>query len=147
MIAHVKTFIFVSLLSTAAVAEKAACGIESIKDGKELGYPPIAKAAHVTGDVIFLASFRKDGSVSDVSILSGPEMLKAPVIEYVRAWRANEYGGSRECPFVITFRLNEDDKVGVKRLDIQHLAIYGQAPCLCDPAAELHTRRHWYWPF
>lgn len=52
----------------------------------ELKYPPIARAAHVQGDVII--SFRKapDGNTFDVTPVSGPAMLQGVALENVKAW-------------------------------------------------------------
>jgi len=52
----------------------------------EIKYPPIAKAAHVQGDVV--VSFRQtsDGSTADVKAISGPAMLQGVAVENVKAW-------------------------------------------------------------
>jgi TonB family protein len=52
----------------------------------ELKYPPIARAAHVQGDVI--VSFRQtpDGNTVDVTPISGPAMLQGVAAENVKAW-------------------------------------------------------------
>ena len=53
---------------------------------RELKYPPIARAAHVQGDVI--VSFRQtpDGNTVDVMPISGPAMLQSVALENVKAW-------------------------------------------------------------
>ena len=52
----------------------------------ELKYPPIARAAHVQGDVV--VSFRKtpEGRTVDVTPISGPVMLQGIAAENVKAW-------------------------------------------------------------
>jgi TonB family protein len=52
----------------------------------ELNYPPIARAAHVQGDVV--VSFRQtpEGRTVDVTPVSGPAMLQGIAVENVKAW-------------------------------------------------------------
>jgi hypothetical protein len=135
------------LTSGVALAQTAPCGLTSVADGRELIYPPIAKAAHVTGQVILLVSFQLDGNVWKALVVSGPQMLRPAALEYVETWKANEYGGPRTCPIIISFQFIADRPAGVERQDIQHVAIYAQPVCLCDPPAEIHVKRRWYWPF
>jgi TonB family protein len=49
-------------------------------------YPPIARAAHVQGDVV--VSFRQtlEGKTADVRLVSGPPMLQGIAIENVKDW-------------------------------------------------------------
>jgi outer membrane biosynthesis protein TonB len=49
-------------------------------------YPPIARVAHVQGDVA--VSFRQtlEGKTADVRLVSGPPMLQGISIENVKAW-------------------------------------------------------------
>ena len=56
----------------------------------EIKYPPIARVAHVQGDVVI--SFRETagGNTTDVSVVSGPVMLRGIAIDNVKAWHFNE---------------------------------------------------------
>jgi len=56
----------------------------------EIKYPPIARVAHVQGDVVI--SFRETtgGNTTEVSVVSGPVMLQGIAIENVKAWHFNE---------------------------------------------------------
>jgi TonB family protein len=49
-------------------------------------YPPIAKAAHVTGTVVLQLEIEPDGAVGEVKIISGPPMLTGAAIEAVKQW-------------------------------------------------------------
>ena len=44
-------------------------------------YPPIALAAHVSGDVVLKVSLRPDGGIDSMEAVSGPLMLRQPAIE------------------------------------------------------------------
>jgi len=52
----------------------------------EMRYPPIARVAHVQGDVV--VSFRQtpEGGTADVRAISGPPMLQGIAVENVKAW-------------------------------------------------------------
>jgi hypothetical protein len=96
-----KNFVLLLLLSSTCLAQEAPCGLTSINATAPLLYPPIAKAAHVEGMVIFLVAFKLTGEVEDAKVLSGPNLLQIPASIYVKGLRANEYGGPRTCPMVV----------------------------------------------
>ena len=50
-------------------------------------YPPIAKAAHVSGTVVLVATISKTGEVEDLHAVSGPAMLQQAAQEAVKTWR------------------------------------------------------------
>ncbi|WP_348270840.1 energy transducer TonB [Terriglobus roseus] len=54
-------------------------------------YPPIAKAAHVSGAVVLHAVISKTGAIESLSVVSGLEMLRASAVAAVRAWRYRPY--------------------------------------------------------
>ena len=47
-----------------------------IANAHHVTYPPIATAARVSGEVILKVHLRADGLPSDVSVVSGPQMLR-----------------------------------------------------------------------
>jgi len=49
-------------------------------------YPPIAKAAHISGDVHLAVTIEADGKVSGVKTISGPAMLMGAAIDAVKSW-------------------------------------------------------------
>src|SRR6185312_10144968 len=52
----------------------------------QLNYPPIARIAHMQGDVV--VSFRQtpEGGTTDVTPISGPKLLQGTAVESVKAW-------------------------------------------------------------
>jgi protein TonB len=54
-------------------------------------YPPIAKAAHVQGTVVLHALISKTGSIEDLTVISGPQMLQNAALEAVKTWRYRPY--------------------------------------------------------
>jgi protein TonB len=54
-------------------------------------YPPIARAAHVSGTVVLHAIISKAGTITNLQVVSGPEMLRASAVDAVRTWRYKPY--------------------------------------------------------
>jgi TonB family protein len=54
-------------------------------------YPPIAKAAHISGMVVLQATISKTGTVENLHVISGPAMLQQAALEAVRTWRYRPY--------------------------------------------------------
>jgi hypothetical protein len=129
----IATALLLLSLSHPGVAQQETCGLSKMTDTTAAVYPPIAKAAHVEGNVIMLVRFKLSGEVEKVDIVSGPEMLKPAATRYVQGWRANEYTGPRTCPIVINFRLQpEKDTTSppVIRHDPQHVTLNSPTPHL-----------------
>lgn len=54
-------------------------------------YPPIAKAARVTGTVVLRAIISKTGEVERLQVISGPAMLQQAAKDAVMQWRYRPY--------------------------------------------------------
>ncbi len=54
-------------------------------------YPPIAKAAGISGTVVLDAIISESGSVEKVRVISGPSMLQASALDAVRTWQYKPY--------------------------------------------------------
>jgi protein TonB len=54
-------------------------------------YPPIAKAARVSGTVVLQATISKTGSIENLRIISGPAMLQQAALDAVKSWRYRPY--------------------------------------------------------
>jgi protein TonB len=50
-------------------------------------YPPLARAARVTGVVLLSATISTDGSIKDLRVISGHTLLQEAAIEAVKQWR------------------------------------------------------------
>ncbi len=59
-------------------------------------YPPIAKAARVSGTVVLHATIAKNGTIKDMQVVSGSPMLQQAAIDAVRTWRYKPYQLSNE---------------------------------------------------
>jgi protein TonB len=54
-------------------------------------YPPIAKAARVSGTVVLQATISKTGSIENLHVVNGPAMLQQAAMDAVRTWRYKPY--------------------------------------------------------
>ena len=54
-------------------------------------YPPIAKAARVSGTVVLQATISKQGTIENLHVVSGPAMLQQAAMDAVRTWRYRPY--------------------------------------------------------
>jgi TonB family protein len=54
-------------------------------------YPPIAKAAHISGTVVLQAAISKTGIAEDLRVISGPPLLQQAAIDAVKTWRYRPY--------------------------------------------------------
>lgn len=50
-------------------------------------YPQIAKTAHISGSVILHAIIAKDGTIQELSVVSGPPLLQRAALDAVKQWR------------------------------------------------------------
>ena len=54
-------------------------------------YPPIAKAARVSGTVVLQATISKTGAIENLRVVSGPAMLQQAAMDAVKSWRYRPY--------------------------------------------------------
>ena len=54
-------------------------------------YPPIARAARVQGTVILQATISKQGTITNLHVVSGPAMLQESALQAVKTWRYRPY--------------------------------------------------------
>jgi protein TonB len=54
-------------------------------------YPPIAKAARVSGTVVLQATISKAGTIENLRVIGGPAMLQQAAMDAVRQWRYKPY--------------------------------------------------------
>src|SRR5208282_5123766 len=54
-------------------------------------YPPLARQARVSGTVVLRAVISKDGSIENLSLVSGHPMLAPAAIDAVKQWKYKPY--------------------------------------------------------
>lgn len=80
-------------------------------------YPPEAKAAHIGGPVILHAVIARDGTIRNLQVVSGPDILRQGAIDAVSQWVYQPYllnGEPTEVDTTITvnFNLGPSDRPG-----------------------------------
>jgi TonB family protein len=68
-------------------------------------YPPIAKAAHIEGDVVMMISIDKSGKVTAVQATNGPAMLRGAAMDAVRKWMFKPFDQNVQGPITLSFHL------------------------------------------
>jgi hypothetical protein len=103
----------VVLLAPACRAEARWCDITGHGDSDKLFYPPIARAARVSGIVLARIAYSAQGDVQEVVNISGPPMLAKFVSVQLRSWHLKTNASENDpCQSlaIIEFRLVTDDK-------------------------------------
>lgn len=54
-------------------------------------YPPEAKKAHIQGTVVLKARIGKDGTITHLEVVSGPNKLRQPSLDAVKQWTYKPY--------------------------------------------------------
>jgi protein TonB len=54
-------------------------------------YPPLARQARISGTVVLRAVISKDGSIENLSLVSGHPMLAPAAIDAVKQWKYKPY--------------------------------------------------------
>jgi len=118
-------------------------------------YPPLARQAHIWGDVNLTIRIRQDGSVESAAIVSGHAMLKQAALDSAKK---SEF----ECPgcsealtshsLVYTFKFTEkkcctetEQSEPHPRVEVtqsqNHVTILTDTACICDPSADVRRVR------
>ena len=126
------------------------CPLDGVTESKSPVYPPIARAAHVEGDVSATLSFDAKGQVTEVAEWTGPDMLRQLTEDYLRSWRLRSgsmpsYMDSCQSTVLIEYRLTtaseKSSSAQVFKADPSHILIEDHAALLVDPAAEITKRK------
>ncbi len=137
-------FLFVAM---PGVSQATGCDIASITSGRPLEYPAIARLAHISGIVIVKTRFASSGNLTNAMILSGPEMLRAPVLTFASRLQVNPRDGYRECPIVFTYRIQGEAScellpATIETVDVQHFTVTGSPVQTCDPTTTVSRIQH-----
>jgi hypothetical protein len=125
------------------------CPLDGMTESKSPTYPPIARAAHVSGDVSARIAFDGKGQVTDIDQWTGPDMLKKTTEDYLRSWQLKSlpsYMHSCHTTVLIEYRLTTattevPGNTQVFKADPSHILIEDHPVLLVDPAAEIPKRK------
>ena len=85
-------------------------------------YPPIARTARIQGEVVMSFDVLKDGTVSEVNVVSGPKMLAQVSIDTIKQWKFQCLSCGYGKPFhhQFTFSFQFDDKLSYRDHSIKY---------------------------
>ena len=118
-------------------------------------YPPLARQAHIWGDVNLTLRIRQDGSVESTALVSGHAMLKQAALDSAQKSEFECHGCSEALTsysLVYTFKFTEkkcctetDENEPQLRVDVtqsqNHVTILTDTACICDPSADVRRVR------
>lgn len=122
------------------------CTVTGIADGKNLVYPPIARAARVYGVVLERVVYLPNGAVQSLEYVSGPKMLAGGLEQQMMAWQIQSGArGDGPCVSLVIaeFHLDESslqfksNPVDLSIPSILRLRASAESICLCDPAGSV----------
>jgi TonB family protein len=122
-------------------------------------YPPVARAAHITGDVDLVLTIRPDGEVDSVVVASGHPLLKESAVTSAQqsqfecrgcTEQVNKYRlvytfnieGECECEPRETPSIKREPQQAYPQFpDAQHrVTVVAQVFCICDPGGTTKIR-------
>jgi len=126
-------------------------------DGQQpvIAYPPIARAAHLSGDVLISFQITPQGEPIGLTVISGPPILSKVSLAFVAEWRFENRDPAREpCEtnanfhFALTFPDRGTD-VSVNSVEFHtftppfriDITLSSPAPVISDPAETINGRR------
>ena len=73
------------------IAVSAATAVGMLLKNPPPAYPQIARSAGVSGTVVIAATISKTGTVENLHVISGPELLRQAALNAVRTWKYRPY--------------------------------------------------------
>jgi hypothetical protein len=144
------------LLAPICRAEARWCDVLGRGDSDKILYPPIARAARVSGTVLARVTYTPQGDVKDVVNISGPRLLATPVATQLKTWRlkTNALGDElNQSLAIIDFRI-ASPVVSSARPPVSgsifHVSVVTEPIVLytiSDPAPKRITRRRRFFLF
>ncbi len=128
------------------------CPTDGVSESKRPTFPPIARAAHVSGEVSARIAFNKKGHTTAIDQITGPHMLRAATEEYLQSWQLKplEYLDSCHTTVLIEYRLAAtevvDSEVKVFKADATHILVEDHPILLIDPSSTITKKKH-FWLF
>jgi TonB family protein len=74
-------------------------------------YPPMARQMHISGKVALQVMINREGSVSDVKVLSGNALLTVGLVNAVKKWKFNPFQGPTGEPTSVKASIDIDFKL------------------------------------
>lgn len=114
-------------------------------------YPPIAKQAHIVGDVKLHFDVSPGGELQDVQVVTGHPMLAQAALDAIAKWRFHcddcAYNETFSHSFIFSFQFDESEDGGK---DVHYdfpgrLTIYAEPPVFTGEVAITRPKFFWLW--
>jgi TonB family protein len=114
-----------------------------------LVYPPLARQAHIAGDVSIRLSIRQDGSVESAEVIGGHPMLAQAALESAQKSQFECRGCNATASYTLTytFSIDAECRLGPNCENLQrpprlaelrdHIELTVDPVCTCDPVATI----------
>ena len=98
-------------------------------------YPVIAKSVGMQGTVVLQATISKSGTIEDLQVISGPQMLQQAAIDAVKTWRYRPYL-LNDQPIEVETTVNVIFKLDARsQVEVSLFAQAHPTRCACDSRA------------
>jgi hypothetical protein len=131
-------------------AETRWCSITGKAKSNTIFYPPIARAAHISGTVVSRMTFSPSGEVIEMETVFGPPLLATSANAQMKSWTVQtNAAGADPCQslIVLNFAIGQTESVEqiadtsptILRINIRTYTLV-----LSDPAYTI-SKSHWSW--
>ena len=155
MIRRIPILLGLLLLALPCFAQARWCNTVKLLPEDKLLYPPLARAARVSGIVISRMTVTSTGSVSDVEIVSGYPLLAGTASEQIKKWKLTSDATAESACLallIVDFSFEEypsekSKAWSVSAPNIVKIAVVTTTPpfetSISDPALRKIHRWHW----
>ena len=151
---NIAIFLLLSLLWFVPLghAETRWCQVTGNAPSDKIVYPPIARAARVSGPVMGRITFTPAGRVTNLEVIRGPVMLARSASEQFKSWTFQTTArGEEPCMtlVILEFSLGYFPRIPPQPQSPSVLRLFIEAEplILSDPAATTTRRKHRFWPW
>jgi hypothetical protein len=106
--------LIIGLATTLSRAETPWCNAISVADDVKPAYPPIARAARISGIVLMRVTVDQQSDITDVSPIFGPKMLEIASTGQMKKWHLQrDFNEAGPClgTVIIDFQFLAEDRV------------------------------------
>jgi hypothetical protein len=124
------------------------CSMVGVSEAKQPTFPPIARAARVSGEVSARIAFDKTGHPTGIDQIIGPQMLRAATEEYLQSWQLKPLKHLESCHVTVLmeYRLTAateavESDVKVHKADATHILVEDHSVLTMDPSSTIITKK------
>ena len=156
LLLSIKVLAFIDIEALSVTATESGASLSKLYDPH---YPPLARQARITGDVVLSLHVRQDGSIESAEVVSGHPMLNDAALNSAKNSEFQCHGcedAITDYSMTYTFGLTNHDKCceeapnstqqenrlkpGVFQVG-NHITVLAEPTCICDPSAEIRRVR------